>query len=186
MSAKWIPILLFIFPSVFSLSPDVLESWDCIDYGDYVHWIGGVGTPGTAQAVAVSGSYAYVTVGSYGLHILPIQCAATSIDDVGTVMSPLPQAFHLSQNYPNPFNPTTTISFDIRMEAGAEQHVNLTIYDLRGRHVKTLIDDELEQGSHEAVWDGKDEQGQQVSSGIYLYTLKSGEKIYTRKMAVVE
>jgi len=98
----------------------------------------------------------------------------------------LPHAWALSQNYPNPFNPTTTISFKIPSEAGKKQHVNLTIYDLRGRHVKTLVDEEYKPGTHQVVWNGKNEQGQQVSSGIYLYTLKSGDKRYTRKMVILE
>jgi len=107
-------------------------------------------------------------------------------DDPRTGSSPLPGSFSLAQNYPNPFNPTTTISLDIPGEAGEKQHAALTVYDLRGRHVRTLVDKELGPGSHKVMWDGRNEQGQHVSSGIYLYTLKSGDQIYTKKMAIVE
>jgi len=98
----------------------------------------------------------------------------------------IPLTLSLYQNFPNPFNPTTTISFDIPGTEDVKQHVDLTIYNLRGRHVKTLISEKLDPGSHKVVWDGKNEQGQHVSSGIYLYTLKSGDKRYTRKMVVLE
>jgi len=97
----------------------------------------------------------------------------------------LPRTCFLSQNYPNPFNPTTTISFDIPGEAGKKQQVTLTVYDLRGRHMKTLVNEEFEPGTHQVVWDGKNEQGQQVSSGVYLYTLKGGLNTYTRKMLLL-
>jgi len=98
----------------------------------------------------------------------------------------LPHVIRLHQNYPNPFNPTTTISFDIQGKLGKKKHATLTVYDLRGRLVKILISEKLEPGSHKVLWDGKNEQGQQVSSGIYLYTLKSGDKRYTRKMIMVK
>lgn len=96
------------------------------------------------------------------------------------------RTFKLDQNYPNPFNPTTTISFDIPGETGRKQHVTLHLYDLRGRHVKTLINSALEPGNHKVVWDGSNEQGQKVSSGIYLYTLISGKQKYSKKMVVIK
>jgi hypothetical protein len=105
-------------------------------------------------------------------------------DDSRAGDSPLPRSFSLSQNYPNPFNPTTMIPFDIPDKNDGKQLVTLTIYDLRGRHVKTLVSEELAPGNHQIVWNGRNEQGQQVSSGIYLYTLKSGDERYTRRMVV--
>ena len=98
----------------------------------------------------------------------------------------LPRVFSLMQNYPNPFNPTTTITFDVPGEAGEKKQVRLTIYDIRGRRVKTLIDSELEPGRHRVVWDGRNDRGQRVASGIYLYTLKSGDKTHTRKMVLLQ
>jgi len=95
----------------------------------------------------------------------------------------LPLLYSLYQNYPNPFNPTTTISFDIPEE---NQHVKLTVYDLRGRHVKTLIDSELEPGSHKVVWDGRTEHGNTVSSGVYIYNITSNNTSYSRKMIMLK
>jgi len=88
----------------------------------------------------------------------------------------LPRSWTLSQNYPNPFNPSTTIAIDIPGVSGVKQHVVVTVYDIRGRRVKTLIDSELEPGTHKIHWNGRNDRGESVSSGIYLYTLKAGEK----------
>jgi hypothetical protein len=110
----------------------------------------------------------------------------TGITDNSPPSLELPRSWALSQNYPNPFNPSTTISFDLPETAGTSQPVNLTVYDIRGRRVRTLIDSDIEPGSHKIHWDGRDERGQSVASGIYLYTLKAGEGIYTRKMTVLK
>jgi hypothetical protein len=100
--------------------------------------------------------------------------------------SGLPKVYSLSQNYPNPFNPSTTIAFDIPAISGEKQFVNLTVYDIRGRRVRTLINSNLEPGSHKIHWNGRNDRGQSVASGIYLYTLKAGEEIFTRKMIVLK
>jgi hypothetical protein len=98
----------------------------------------------------------------------------------------LPGTFSISQNFPNPFNPSTTIVFDIPGSSGEKQHVEVTVYDIRGRCVKTLNDADLEPGSHKIHWDGRNDRGESVSSGIYLYTLKAGGKVYTRKMTILK
>jgi len=100
--------------------------------------------------------------------------------------STLPKVFSLSQNYPNPFNPTTTITFDVPGELGEEKQVKLFIYDIRGRKVRTLVDSELEPGSHRIVWNGRNDRGQRVTSGVYLYTIRSGAMTYTKKMLMVK
>ncbi len=111
---------------------------------------------------------------------------STTIIEDPRESSGIPQTLDLEQNRPNPFNPTTIISLNIAGNVGVKQHVNLTIYDIRGRQVKTLIDSELEPGNHRVVWDGRDEKGEQASSGIYLYTLRSAESVYTRKMVMLK
>jgi hypothetical protein len=94
----------------------------------------------------------------------------------------LPGAFVLHPNYPNPFNPTTTIAFEI----ADRTRVNLAIYDLRGRHVRTLVDRDLPGGNHLVVWNGKDEKGETVGNGSYFYRLVADGKIETRRMVVVK
>ncbi len=90
--------------------------------------------------------------------------------------------YELNQNYPNPFNPETKISFYLPVD----KKVSLIIYDVSGREVVRLIDEqELSKGRHTVVWDGKDRQGRQVASGIYFYTLKFGNLSKTKKMTLI-
>ena len=96
----------------------------------------------------------------------------------------LPRSAFLSQNYPNPFNPMTTIRVDIP-EGQARQTV-LSIYDLRGRLVRTLVDKPLGAGTHFFAWDGRDDSGRAVPSGTYIYRMKRGEDRYTRKMLLAK
>jgi hypothetical protein len=96
----------------------------------------------------------------------------------------IPRAFNLSQNYPNPFNPMTTIRVDI--PAGETKHADLSIYDLRGRRVRTLVDKPLNAGTHFFAWDGRDDAGRSVPSGTYIYRMKRGEDQYTRKMLLMK
>jgi hypothetical protein len=91
-------------------------------------------------------------------------------------------AFNLHGNYPNPFNPTTTISFDLPKAAT----VNLDIFNLRGQKVRSLVNTELPSGTHNAVWNGRDDAGSPVSSGVYLYRLSNGEREITRRMVLMK
>lgn len=85
--------------------------------------------------------------------------------------------FRLEQNYPNPFNPTTTISFSI-----PERHfVSLKIYDLLGREVATLINEEKDQGYHKIIFDGF-----HLKSGIYFYKIQTGDYIETKKALLLK
>ena len=103
---------------------------------------------------------------------------ATGIGDNGQI---IPVVFSLEQNYPNPFNPSTTISFSLPNKA----FVNLNVFDLLGRQVKTLINGELSAGLHCIIWDGRDEAGSDVSSGIYLYKLASSGASDARRMTLI-
>ena len=93
----------------------------------------------------------------------------------------LPKRFALHANYPNPFNPTTIIKYDLPKAA----HVKLTIYDVLGRRVRTLIDKEFEAGYQRAQWDGKSDRGMPVASGIYLYRLHTPFFTKVRKMTLL-
>jgi subtilisin family serine protease len=112
---------------------------------------------------------------AYGLYNSP-----TSADDDRP--SSLPSGFTLSQNYPNPFNPSTSIMFSV----DREQHVALTIYNVLGQHVRTLVDGAVTAGFHDVVWDATDESGNSVASGIYFYRLDTGESHTTRKMMLLK
>ena len=88
----------------------------------------------------------------------------------------------LVNNNPNPFNPTTTINFTTK-EAG---NVNLNIYNIRGQKVKTLVNDNLDAASHSVVWNGKDDNGKAVSSGVYFYKMQAGKYTSTKKMILMK
>ncbi len=90
----------------------------------------------------------------------------------------VPEDFSLAQNVPNPFNPATTISYEVP-ESGS---VKLVVYNLLGQQVRTLVNDNIEAGFHTIVWDGADEFGRQVASGIYIYRMNSGDFKATKRM----
>ena len=92
----------------------------------------------------------------------------------------------LLQNYPNPFNPSTTISFSVAGEEGKQVNVRLKVYDIRGRLVRDLIDSEMEPGFHRVGWDGRDETGNRLGSGVYLYRLEVENIHVTRKMNLLK
>jgi len=83
----------------------------------------------------------------------------------------LPQEFHLSQNYPNPFNPETTIRFTLPKSG----HVQLLIFNLLGQRVRTLLNEDRKAGFYNLKWNGRDDFGNAVPSGIYYYSIKSGK-----------
>ncbi|HXF49386.1 MAG TPA: FlgD immunoglobulin-like domain containing protein [Verrucomicrobiae bacterium] len=97
-------------------------------------------------------------------------------------ISSLPVSFELGQNYPNPFNPTTTIQYALPEPA----QVELKIFNMLGQAVRTLVNEEKGAGYYQVVWDGKDQTGQAVSSGIYLYQIKAADFVETKKMQLVK
>jgi len=94
----------------------------------------------------------------------------------------IPESFSLIQNYPNPFNPETDISYALPSDC----KVNLTIYNLLGQKVKTLVNEPQTAGYKTTHWNGRDEQGNLVSSGIYFYKLNAGEYTDTKKMVMTK
>jgi len=94
----------------------------------------------------------------------------------------VPLAFRTYQNAPNPFNPLTTIKFDLP-RAG---HVDLRVYDVLGRLVRTLLDENRAAASHAVVWDGTDDGGHRLASGVYYYRLITDDGAATRKMTLVK
>lgn len=90
--------------------------------------------------------------------------------------------FQLEQNYPNPFNPNTSISFMLT----EKNMTRLVIYNTMGQVVRTLVNSEMDAGSHTIAWDGLDENDNPASSGIYLYRLTSGDHTITKRMALMK
>ena len=97
-------------------------------------------------------------------------------------MLAVPEEYTLDQNYPNPFNPSTMISFSLPSEG----HVMVNIYDITGRLVSTLVDENLSSGYHQVSWDGRDIFNSNVSAGLYIYSLQAEGVSLTRKMVLMK
>ncbi len=93
-----------------------------------------------------------------------------------------PYSYQLYENFPNPFNPETQIRFEI----GARENVQILIYDILGRQIRYLVNEQYSPGFHVVNWDGTNETGQPVSSGMYIYLLKAGDYMADKKMLFVK
>ena len=93
-----------------------------------------------------------------------------------------PNKFSLYQNYPNPFNPVTRINYDLPIQG----NVTITIHDILGRHIKTLVNQVQSAGDRSVIWDATNDQGNPVSAGVYLYKIQAGEFVQTRKMVLLK
>lgn len=106
-------------------------------------------------------------------------------DDAGGVAG-LPKSFALSQNYPNPFNPQTSIVYDVPASAEGGSRIVLSIYNVRGKKVRTLVEDWKKPGTYLVQWDGRNDQGEELSSGVYFSRLEAGEFVQTRKLVLLK
>jgi flagellar hook assembly protein FlgD len=93
--------------------------------------------------------------------------------------------FKLNQNYPNPFNPVTSIQYSVISDQ-SPHHVTLKIYNLLGQEVQTLVDEVQETGYYTVTWDGRDQAGNEVSSGVYFYRIRTDGFEKTMKMLVMK
>ena len=94
----------------------------------------------------------------------------------------IPDEIGLSQNFPNPFNPITEIRYNLPID----QNVAITIYDLNGRVVKTLVDGMQPAGYHKIIWDGTNANGMAIATGIYFYQMKAGDYVEINKMVLLK
>ena len=99
----------------------------------------------------------------------------------------IPTAFRLHDNYPNPFNPSTKIEYDVPLRS----HVRLAVYDIQGQLVRTLVNSDHSNGRYSVAWDGTNETGRQVASGMYIYRLEAGDRsgsatVLSKKMMLVK
>ena len=111
-----------------------------------------------------------------GIELVPLSKSLTFVPEGAK-----PLGFTLHQNYPNPFNPSTTISFSASQRGSAM----LEIYDLTGRLVRTLLSGEVAAGNHSVLWDGRNERGTSVGSGVYFYRLKLGTDFVSSKKMIL-
>lgn len=102
--------------------------------------------------------------------------------DVADSDTPPAAGYQLQANYPNPFNPSTTISFSLPKQS----HVNITVYNLLGQETKTLLNASVTAGEHQVEWDGTDDDGRTVATGIYLYRILADDFTQSRKMVLAK
>ena len=173
--------------------PDNIQDWHHSDYevGDYGQQVGAsdingdgideaiVGDPGWWCPVWCNPSF---PTGRVYIYKNPY----TAVEEE---QIKLPYIFTLSQNYPNPFNSSTIIPFSLKAQGlmlKVPMHTTLKIYNVRGQLVRTLVDEEKQPGDYQVVWDGKNEQGEAVGSGIYFYRIQAGDFTKTAKMSLLK
>lgn len=105
-------------------------------------------------------------------------CSGSAVTQLSSNNKDVPGSYQLEQNYPNPFNPATLIKFSLP----ETEHIRLKIYNIDGREVRTLLDETIPSGIRIVNWDGKNNSGQDVSSGIYVYRIESEKFTQSRRM----
>jgi hypothetical protein len=105
-----------------------------------------------------------------------------NINGVEEVENIIPDKFVVEQNYPNPFNPTTTIRYSLPVDG----FVTVKIFDILGKNINTLLNKELKAGSYSTHWNGDNNFGSKVSSGIYFYQVRAGSNVVTKKMVMIK
>ena len=158
-----------------------LVTWDMTNDGTGA-WIGDGSLDGTLRFDSIQLTHVPGKATSGVFYFDDLRIAKKTTVAVAEAEHVAPQAFHLAQNYPNPFNPTTAISYQL---SAPRQKVSLIIFDMLGQHVRTLLQQEQSAGEYVAQWDGKNERGQPVTSGTYLYTLTTEAFTETRRMLLV-
>jgi hypothetical protein len=137
---------------------------------------------------ALSGSYVDRTVvgGTQYQYELAIHTGDGDVFRSPLVTATAPRlALALYQNQPNPFNPETTIRYDLP-DAGGRTRVHLTIYDVAGRRVRELVNEDKNAGRYSVIWNGRDDHGIPVSSGVYFYRLNAAKQQQTRKLVLLK
>lgn len=207
ISATWdvpVPAELASFAGQVTADKDVLLQWSVVSQSNNLGWevyrstdkvrfekvgemVLGAGTTDELMNYSFTDSgYPAADALYYYLKQTDLSGHTARSNVIEVVLSPvrvLPTANVLRQNFPNPFNPETTISFDLTSATVVE----LSIYDMAGQHIRTLASGQaLSAGSYSYLWDGLDDSGAKVGSGVYLYHLKSGEFTSVKKMALLK
>jgi flagellar hook assembly protein FlgD len=137
-------------------------------------------------ATLPSGSNVAITIpGLADYSVTSLEMASADGEPVTVTRKSLglvPSDFQLAQNYPNPFNPETKIEFSLPT-AGL---TTVTVYDALGRTVTTLVSDQLDAGHHSVIWNGTNERGDAVASGVYFYRLQTSMGSVSRKMMLLK
>ena len=138
------------------------------------------------QLITIPFTFLGEQLDSSPIEIYNIKIAGKNGDLVSTISNSsslldirmIPNQFVIHQNYPNPFNPTTDIRFDLSYDS----NVSIDIYNIMGQNVRSLVSKEITAGFHSVKWDGMNDQGSKLSSGMYIYTVKAGKNYGVKKM----
>ena len=125
---------------------------------------------------AVFSKYDYPSLTAYSL-----ESVNTGVTSSAPGEAPF-MRFELEQNYPNPFNPSTTIEYTLN----SSDNVQLQIYDIKGEMIKTLVNDFQNSGNYKVIWNGTNSRGERLTSGVYFYSIKSGNTLSTKKMILLK
>ena len=148
-------------------SPETIEVVEPV----YADVLSGIGTTNYYRLIAVDHA------GNQSGYSVPVEATLLSIEN-GSV----PLEFTLHQNHPNPFNPTTKIRYDLPEDAV----VDIAVYDMMGRLIKTLASVQQKAGYHALQWDATNDFGQTVPAGVYMCTIQAGDRIQTNKMVLLK
>lgn len=145
--------------------------------------VGSAGSPGSSTNYTTNGTMGQSTpigigyaggntlrAGFWGWQLIPTEAEG------------IPAAFRLLQNFPNPFNPVTTIEFAVANECP----VNLTIFDVSGRRIKQMVHETRPPGRYREKWDGTNDRGARVATGLYFYRLRAGSFVSVKKMVLLK
>ncbi|MCK5051210.1 MAG: T9SS type A sorting domain-containing protein [Candidatus Cloacimonetes bacterium] len=177
----------------FFVEPNVILTWDAISTGRdlFGYSVYRDGEEIATNIIGTNYTDPGLPTGEYTYNIIAIfdgnwesELSADAVVEVTNVNNNLiiPLITKLQGNYPNPFNPYTTIKFALH----ENQNVTLIIYNIRGEKVCTLVSGNLEAGYHNIPWNGKDDSGKTISSGIYFYMMKAGKLAQTKKMILMK
>jgi len=145
---------------------DTDASHDLVAYGDYLY---------------IAGDTQSYGAGKWDALLLKLNRRTRDFPTSVTEINESPRTFHLGQNYPNPFNPETVIKYQLSRAS----EVEISIFNLLGQKVTTLVRANQTAGLHKTIWNGKDKWGQPVASGFYLYQLKSSDFVAVKKMVLL-
>ena len=160
----WPYYLAGLLAAVYPLTVGAQNSavpWSAFNMGAGVSTAAGTAVASVAGEVLVGSSAGENTRATSGILVVVLQQrSALSVDEVGA----LPTAYALYQNYPNPFNPSTTLEFDLPEATD----IRIVVYDLLGREVVRLVNQRLEAGYQQLVWNGRDARGRELPTGMYI------------------
>jgi C1A family cysteine protease len=183
------PVAVFNYPMVFVSWDPIRSGRDFVSFSVYRNGVEvATGITGTnyPDPNLPSGTYIYNITAIYDGGWESDPSVDAEVEVVGSDNIPIPARTELTGNYPNPFNPETTISFNLKETA----NVGITIFNLKGEKIRTLINGKKDAGAYNVIWNGIDKNGKIVPSGIYFYKMvsegNSGRYTSTKKMVLLK